>query len=183
MITRILSVGVLTIGIACAQAPIRSCTPLVPLVPLLNATASSGAVGDTDIACSNSSPGGTILTMNVLFTMAVPVLNTGGWTLTQGANTYTGSLFTPQQVRFTGVQFDTDLPTLTYSFTGIQVNPSLEPAGFVYHEFIAFTGPTVPTLTAGDVVVAINDNAPEPSTWGMMAGALVVMCLYRSRRG
>lgn len=182
MITRILAVGLLTIGIACAQGPILSCTPFVPLVPLLHATASSGAVGDTDIGCTNSGPAGT-LTMNVLFSLAVPVLNTGGWTLTQGANSYTGSLFGPQAVRFTGVQYDSTLSTLTYSFTGIQVNPSLEPAGFVYHEFISFSGPAVPTLTAGDVVVAINDNAPEPATWGMMAGALVVMCLYRSRRG
>ena len=80
------------------------------------------------------------------------------------------------------MQYDSTLPALTYSFTGIQVNPSLEPAGFMYHQFISFSGPSVPVLTNGDVVVAINDNAPEPATSGLIAGALVTVWLYRRLR-
>ena len=85
-------------------------------------------------------------------------------------------------MRFTGVQYDTSQPALSFSFTGIQVNPSLEPPLFFYHEFIAFTGPTVPTLNGSDVIVAINDTAPEPATWAMIAGALIAVAVYRRRR-
>jgi hypothetical protein len=176
----VLTLLITTVFVAQA-APADSCNPFTPFPTLLSAIATSGAVGDLDISCSNTSNIG-VLTMNVQFTLTVPVLNTGGWTLTQGANSYTGSLFGPDAVRFTGVQYDTSLSTLSFSFTGLQVNPSLEPVGFAYHEFEAFTGPTVPTLNSSDVIVAFNDNAPEPGTWLLLGSGMLAAGIWRRGR-
>src|SRR5215831_3757498 len=116
-------------------AAANSCDPFITAVPLLNSTATSAAVGDFGINCTNTSNVG-VLTMNVQFTMTVPVLNTGGWRLFQGPNIYFGSLFGGNAVLFTGVQYNTTLASVNFDFSGLQVDPSLQPPGFAYQEFV-----------------------------------------------
>jgi hypothetical protein len=64
----------------------------------------------------------------------------------------------------------------------MQVNPSLQAHGFAYQEFVAFTGPTVPSLNTSNGIVAFNDSAPEPGTWMLLGSGMLVAVGVGRRR-
>jgi hypothetical protein len=155
-------------------------TPAPPTFPLISTT---GVVSDYTLFCTNTGfVSGPIASMNFDFFMNVTVLNTGGWTLTQGLNTYSGTFTPGNLVAFAGVAYDTNQPTLSFEIHGVKVNPSLWGPSFQYLEDFAESGPLSITFIGNPIqTVAFNANAPEPSTVSLAAMALGVVVLARRR--
>ena len=72
-----------------------TCSAGAASVPVFDASTLSGAVGDYTLDCTGGMtvlPPNPIPGINVTAFMNVPVLNTGGWILTDGVNMTTGIL-------------------------------------------------------------------------------------------
>jgi hypothetical protein len=161
------------------------CSTGVTSVPTFALTATTGFVGDVTVDCTNTGFGGTgiVGTVNFFFFTSVPLLNIGPWILTQGSNTYTGVFFASNQVRFTGVSYDQNLPAVNFEVSGIEVNPSLSPPSFQYHEDISINGNVSLPLDVPDLRVAVNADSPEPATLPLaMSAACALLAVYRRRR-
>ena len=155
-------------------------TPAPPTFPLINTV---GVVSDFQLFCTNSGfISGPIASLNMSFFMNVTELNSGGWTLTQGANTYRGTFIPGNTISFTGVTYNTNLPTLTFEIHGVEVNPSLWGPDFIYRETVGISGTLSVTLPPDpSQTVAFNANSPEPSTL-LLAAAALGMVLLAGRR-
>ena len=65
--------------------------------------------------------------------MNVPVLNTGGWILSEGGNTTAGTLSSTEVVEFVGVPFiPPGAGDAVFQVENIFVDPSAEPPGFQF---------------------------------------------------
>ena len=166
-------------------APVADCTPgITPFVPTFSLSSTVGVVADYTLFCTNtgfsSSP---ISSLNFAYTLNTTDLNTGAWTLTEGLNTYSGTLFLSNQIRFLGVAYDPNQPTLNFEIHGVEVNPSLLPGGFQYQEVVALNGSFVPTVLGDPVeLVAMNEITPEPITLSLAALALVALSIRAKLR-
>ena len=154
-----------------AQVNPIQCNPFATPVTLHTAN-TSGVVADFNMSCTAGRVGGGVSNMDFQFFLFVPEIDTGSWTLTQGANTYSGTLVGTQDVRFPSVAFDTSLPTLDFEMSGVTVNPSLFGPGFTYLEAIAVDGPIALDIQDPTLVVAFNDQSPEPATFPLAAAVL-----------
>src|SRR5215471_1091240 len=163
------------------------CLTGVTSVPTFSLLSTVGVVGDFTIGCTNSgfSPGTPTGAENFSFFMNVTELNVGGWTLTQGPNTYSGALVLSNTLQFLGVTYDPNQPTLSFELHGVEVNPSLQGPGFVFREAASVNGPLPVSIdNAPDQIVAVNENAPEPATSGLCLLAIATLTarfVYRRR--
>jgi hypothetical protein len=157
-------------------------TPAPPTFPLISTV---GIVSDYTLFCTNTGfVGGPVASLNFDFFMNVsPELNTGSWTLTQGVNTYSGTFIPGNLVSFTGVTYNTNIPTLSFEIHGVEVNPSMWGPSFVYLETVTISGPLTVHLPVDPIeTVAFNANSPEPSTMPLAGMALGVLLVARRRR-
>ena len=70
----------------------------------------------------------------------VPVLNTGGWILTDGVNMIPGIMVASNLIEFLGVPFNPPgTGNLAFQVENILVNPSAEPPGFQFKEELEIT--------------------------------------------
>ena len=112
--------------------------------------------------------------------MDAPVLNSGGWTLTQDANSYRGMFISTNGVNFTGVAYETSLPTLRFELHGVEVSPIAQGPIFIYTETVSVSGAVSVTLLRNpSQLVAVNAESPEPSTLLLAAAALGMVLLAR----
>jgi uncharacterized repeat protein (TIGR03803 family) len=130
----------------------------------LSATSTAGSVADYTLSCSTA-PGqsGVVSGISLSFFLSSSILNTGGWSLIQGANTYAGTLAADNEVTFTGVSYDLSQPAVTFQLQSVQVNPSASVPGTQYDEIVSVSGTTALTVNqpAQGVLVAQNGQATQ----------------------
>jgi hypothetical protein len=138
---------------------------VTPAPPTFSLSSTLGAVSDYTLFCTNTGfSGAPVASLNFDFFLNGSLLTTGPWMLTQGLNTYSGSLILSNAVQFLGVSYDPNQPTLSFEIHGMEVNPSTFPGGFVYEETSTIAGALSVGITNPVQTVARNANAPEPST-------------------
>ena len=167
---------------ALSANPVASCTAGATSVPAFSISSTSGEVGDYTLDCSGTPPppGMPVPTVNVDAFLNVPILNTGGWTLVDGASDISGTLKTANVVEFDNVPFD--LPTtgtLHLTVEGIFVNPSDEGPGFSFQEIDDITTDFSVSINNQQQEVAVN-AVPEPSAL-LVTGLCLLGVLWRSR--
>lgn len=165
--------------IPAARSDVVTCNAGAASVPVFDPSSTSGAVGDYTLDCTGGTPVLPPLPVpqiNVDAFMNVPVLNTGGWILTDGVNMTSGILVSGNLVEFLGVPFNppgTGHVVLTVE--NMLVNPSFVPAGFEFRELVDIVGSTSTIVANPDQLVAVN-AVPEPvtSVWvGLGFGAVL----------
>ena len=106
------------------NAQVFCTTGITGSVPTLSASSTAGSVADFTLSCGTR-PGqsGVISGISFSFYLSSAILNTGAWSLMQGANTYAGTLTAPNGITFTGVSYDLSQPDVTFQLQGVQVNP------------------------------------------------------------
>jgi hypothetical protein len=174
----------LLVFVPAMSAATITCTAGAASVPVSNPSSVSGAVGDYTLNCTG---GMTVLPpnpnpeINVAALMNVPVLNTGGWVLSDGVNMTPGILGTSNEVEFIGVPFNPPgAGHLVFTVENIFVNPSAEGSGFQFMEGAAINSNISFSITNPQQLVAEN-AVPEPFTLGLLGVALSAMWLGRKR--
>jgi hypothetical protein len=156
-------------------------TPAPPTFSLLSTV---GVVSDYTLFCTNTGfVRGSVGQETFDFFMNVPEINTGTWTLTEGANSYNGIFGPSNTVEFQNVAYDTNQASYSFELHGVEVNPSLWPAGFEYQEFLSVAGGVTLPIPNPTQTVAFNADAPEPSTLWLAAVALGGVLLRRRANG
>ena len=103
--------------------------------------------------------------------------------MTQGVNTYAGTFAAANQIDFTSVAYDTSQPALSFELHGVQVDPSASPLGYQYLETSGIAGVAgLGSISNGIQLVAVNEDAPEPSTFGLFSLALAAAGIRRRFR-
>jgi hypothetical protein len=144
------------------SAAVLNCTGGAASVPVFNTSSVSGAVGDYTLDCTGGTSGSPPFEINVTAFMNVPVLNTGGWILSDGVNMTAGTLGGTNVIDFLGVPFNPPgAGDITLTVENIFVNPSLEPPGFQFMEVADITSDISFGITNQQQVVAVN-AIPEP---------------------
>ncbi len=177
-----------TLWIILAFVPAISASPITcnggaVSVPVFNPSSISGAVGDYTLDCT----GGTTVSppipeIDVQVIMNVPVLDTGGWILADGADMISGTLGGPQLIEFVGVLFNPPgSGSLVLEIENILVNPSAEPPGFQFTETASIMTDFAIGVTNSEQVVAVN-AVPEPITLAFVGWGLGAMWLARKGR-
>jgi hypothetical protein len=111
----------------------------------------------------------------------VPVLNTGGWILTDGMNMTPGGLGSSNLIEFVGVPFDPPgTGDLIFQVENIFVDPSAEPPGFQFNEEVGISGNFSIDVPNPLQLVAVN-AVPEPSPTLVFVGLVLTMWLGRRR--
>ena len=132
--------------------------------PILSASSTAGSVADYTLSCSTP-PGqsGIVSGISLSFFLSSTILNTGGWSLIQGANTYAGTLAAANEINFTGVSYDLSQPTVTFQLQGVQVNPSASVPGTQYDEIVSVSGTTELSVSQPNqgLLVAQNGQATQ----------------------
>ena len=159
-----------------------SCLAGVTSVPAFSTSAAAGSLGDYTLSCSNGGGVGGPSTLQLDFFAGAPVLAPGSWTLTESvfSSTYTGSLIGANDIRFTGIAYNSSLPSYSFELHGVQVNPGLNPAGFAYHENLSVSPTSVILVSGADQIVGVNAT-PEPSTLILLTVALSALLLLLPR--
>jgi len=128
-----------------AVAGLLSCIANFGVPPILNSASSAAQVGDAVFSCSGGIPG-TPSPVTFDAVLNVPVISPGGWTLSDGVNTYFGALRagTNNDVEYQNVPFNPPgTGTSNYRISNIFVNPSVyagapvSPGLFQYIEAIS----------------------------------------------
>jgi hypothetical protein len=137
-------------------------------------------VGDYTLDCTGGTPGTPTLTNFTSF-MNVSVLNTGGWTLTDGVNNFAGTLGASNAIEFLSVPVNPPgVGHLHLQVEGIFVNPSVLPPGAEFLEDVTVS-PLSITIVNSIQVVAVN--APEVCTLLLTSVSLcVIVWLWHRRR-
>jgi hypothetical protein len=161
-----------------------SCNAGAASVPVFDPSSISGAVGDYTLDCTGGTPvlpPNPIPEINVTAFMNVPVLNTGGWVLSDGVNMTPGILGLSNVVEFIGVPFNPPgAGHLVFTVENIFVNPSAEAPGFQFMEVGAITSNISFGITNPQQLVAVN-AVPEPFMLGFLGVGLSAMWLKRKR--
>jgi hypothetical protein len=119
--------------------------------------------------------------INITAFMNVPVLNTGGWILTDGVNMTAGVLGLGNVVEFLGAPFNPPgTGHLVFTVENIFVNPSAEAPGFQFMEVAEITSNISFGITNPQQLVAVN-AVPEPFT--LVFVSLGVGAMWFGRRG
>jgi uncharacterized repeat protein (TIGR03803 family) len=154
----------LLLGCAAGKAEVFCTAEITGSVPTLSASSTAGSVADYTLSCSTA-PGqsGIVSGISFSFSLNNTILNTGAWSLIQGANTYAGTLAAANEITFTGVSYDLSQPAVTFELQGVQVNPSASVPGAQYDEIVSVSGTTALTVNqpAQGVLVAQNGQATE----------------------
>src|SRR5580693_6567374 len=82
-----------------------TCTAGAASIPVFDPSSTSGTVGDYTLDCTGGTPdlpGQATPQNNFAAIMNVPVLNTGGWILTDGVSNFAGVLTLTNVVEFNG---------------------------------------------------------------------------------
>jgi hypothetical protein len=177
----ILALWVLLSFVPAASAADITCNAGVNSIPVFDPSSTSRAVGDYTLDCTGGTPGAPSL-LNFSSFMNVPVLNTGGWILTDGLNNFAGALILSNLVEFMSVPVNPPgAGHLGFKVEGIFVNPSVLPAGAEFREDVTVSGPL--SITIVDSVQTVAVNAPEPPTLPLANAALsAIVWWYRRRR-
>jgi hypothetical protein len=114
--------------------------------------------------------------------MNVPVLNTGGWILTDGVHMTAGIRGPDNVIAFFGVPFNPPgTGHVVFQVENILVNPSGEPAGFQFREVDEIASDFSISILNSDQLVAVNAT-PEPSTPVFVVMGLGAMLWLRRYR-
>jgi hypothetical protein len=143
-----------------------TCTAGAISIPVFDPSSLSGAVGDYTLDCTGGTPvvpPNNVPRIDIVASMNVPILNTGGWILTDGLNITSGSLGAANQIDFVGVLFDPPgTGHVDFQVENILVNPSAELPGFQFKEHADITSNFSFSIVNTDQLVAVN-AVPEPS--------------------
>ena len=147
-----------------------TCNAGAASVPVFDPSSVSGAVGDYTLDCTGGTPvvpPNAIPVVNFDAFMNVPILNTGGWILSDGVNMTPGTLAVSNEIEFVGVPFNPPGTGHTvFTVENILVDPSFVPPGFQFMEDGVITGDTAVEINLPQQLVAVN--APEPFMWGFL---------------
>jgi hypothetical protein len=175
---------ILLVFVPAMSADTITCNAGAASVPVFDLSSVSGAVGDYTLNCTGGItvlPPNPIPEINVTAFMNVPVLNTGGWVLSDGVNMTPGILGTSNEVEFIGVPFNPPgAGHLVFTVENIFVNPSAEAPGFQFMEVGAITSNISFGISNSQQLVAVN-AVPEPFT--LVFVSLGVGAMWLARRG
>jgi hypothetical protein len=168
------ALGILLVFVPALSADaVVTCNAGAASVPVFDVSSVSGAVGDYTLDCTGGTPtppGQAVPEVNVFASLNVPVLDTGGWILTDGVNMTSGALLAPNEVEFLDVPLNPPgAGHLDFEVENTFVNPSLEPPGFEFIENMEITGNVALTIESPPQLVAVN-AVPEPSFTLLFAG-------------
>jgi hypothetical protein len=163
------------------SAQVIPCNAGALSVPVFNPTSISGEVGDYTLDCT----GGTVsppIQIDFYIQMNVPVLNTGGWILSEGGNMTAGTLYSSEVIEFVGVPFiPPGAGDGVFQVENIFVNPSAEPPGFQFTGTGSIFGNVSIDIPNQQQVVAEN-AVPEPFSLVFVGLGMGAMWLGRKRR-
>jgi hypothetical protein len=161
-----------------------TCNAGAASVPVFNLSSSSQKVGDYTLDCAGGTtvlPPNPVPQIDVDVVMNVPVLNTGGWILTDGVDNIAGILDGTMEIEFVGVPFNPpETGNLVLQVENIFVNPSAEPPGLEFTEDGEIMSNLSFGITNSMQLVAVN-AVPEPSLTLVFIGFGVTMWLWRVR--
>jgi len=163
-VTRFCFTIALLLGCAAAGNAEAFCTAeITGSLPTLSATSTAGSVAGYTLSCTTAPGQSGIVSFSLAFSLNNTILNTGAWSLIQGANTYAGTLAAANEIIFAGVSYDLSQPALSFQLQGVQVNPSASVPGTQYHEIVSVSGTTALTVNqpSQGVLVAQNGQATE----------------------
>lgn len=170
-------------SVAIGNANTVCSTGITPSVPTFSESSTVGVVADFTLSCVNNPAGVGVFDVNFTFFLNDTILDTAAWSLTQGANTYSGTYAPPNEIAFTGVAYDPSAPALSFELHGVEVNPSAAPDGFPYYESLGINGDvSVPVFQPTQLV---GENAtPEPSALMLASIGLGMAGAFRfTKRG
>ena len=164
-----------------------TCNAGADSIPVFNPSSTSGAVGDYTLDCTGGtpvSPPSPVPEIDIDAFMNVPVLNTGGWILTDGVNMTPGTLVLSNLVEFLGVPFNPPgAGTVVFTVENISVDPSFVPPGFQFQEEDTITADF--SIDVNNAIQLVGVNAPEPGSTlllGLGLGALIMCRTLLARR-
>ncbi len=162
-----------------------TCSSGAASVPVFDPLSVSGAVGDYTLDCTGGTPvvpPNPIPVINVDAFMNVPILNTGGWILTDGVNMISGTLAASNVIEFSDVPFNPPgTGNLDFKVENILVNPSDEPPGFQFNEDIETFNTNFFVDIPNPVQLVAMNAVPEPSSTLVLAGLGLTVWVLRKR--
>jgi hypothetical protein len=178
------SLWILLAFVPALRADAVMCNSGAASVPVFNTSSVSGAVGDYTLDCTGGNPtppGQAIPVVDFTAFLNAPILNTGGWILTDGVNMTTGTLGPGNVISFLGVPFNSPgAGNLDFTVENIFVNPSAELPGFQFRETVAINGNVSIDIPQPEQLVAVN-AVPEPFTIVFVGLGMGAMWLGRKR--
>lgn len=175
---------ILLVFVPAVSADVVTCNSGAASVPIFNPSSVSGAVGDYTLDCTGGTPvvpPNAISVVNFDAFMNVPILNTGGWILSDGVNMTTGTLVASDEIEFLAVPFNPPGTGHTvFTVENILVDPSFEPPGFQFMEEATITGDTAVEISLPQQLVAVN-ALPEPSVFGFLGVCVGALWLRLKR--
>ncbi len=171
---------------ALSADPYATCNAGAISIPVFSTSSTSGEVGDYTLDCTGTSApaGDPIPEIDVEATLKhVPILNTGGWMITDGTTNTPGILdpMFDNVVEFVGVPFGLPGGSENFTIEGIFVDPSAYGPGFEFEETDSITFNASVLINDGEQEVGVNAT-PEPSMLSLAAVGLGAVWLVRKTR-
>jgi hypothetical protein len=178
------SLWILLVFVPVMSADVITCNSGADSVPIFNTSSTSAAVGDYTLSCTGGVPvipPDAIPVIDFTASLNVPILNTGGWILTDGVNNTAGVLESSEVIEFFGVPLNPPgAGSVVFTVENIFVNPSAQPPGFQFTENSGIFGNQAVEIMFPQQVVAQN-AVPEPFSLVFVGLGLGAMCLGRKR--
>jgi len=166
------------------SAAVITCNSGAASVPVFNTSSVSAALGDYTLDCTGgipTPPDQAIPEIDFTAFINAPILNTGGWILTDGVNMTAGTLLLSNVVEFLGVPFNPPgTGNVVFTVENIFVNPSAESAGFQFMEVSAINGDLSVEIARPEQLVAEN-AVPEP--FSLVFVGLGMSAIWLARKG